>query len=191
MLGQDGAFFIVDLSRKAEDEIKDDVNGHAVEVLNTLDGLNQEGHSSVSVFIHDMFFQALLVLGVVRNQALELRRCHHRKGVVVHRGDCGRASAVVDNRYFSKVIALIEGSDNCLFAVAVSDLNLAVALADVVERELDLSAVVIIILQTTLGDKSVMGRLQVAVQLAYNGGQETVNTVVHEGQKAFLRLILG
>ena len=79
------------------------------------------------------------------------------------------------------MITLIEGSDTRFFAVVVSDLNFAVALANVVEGEYDLFAVVIIILQTALGDNGVMWRLQVAVQLAYNGGQETVNALVHLG----------
>ena len=145
VLSQDGGFFIEDLGLKAENEIEDDVVGHVGEVLDTLDGLHQELHSSVPVATHDMGLQALLVLGVVRDQALVLRCLHHGEGVVVHRGDRGRASAVVDNRHFTKVITFVKSSDYLLFAVVVPDLDFAVTLADVVEGDLDLFAVVIII----------------------------------------------
>jgi hypothetical protein len=44
------------------------------------------------------------------------------------------------------VVTLIKGSDNLLFAVVVPDLNFTVTLTNVVEGDLDLFAVVIIIL---------------------------------------------
>ena len=90
----------------------------------------------IIIGLDDVATQADLILGEILNQSLVACPVHRRERIVIHGNDAGRSRAVIDDLDFSEVFTLVEAPNVNLFTLLVAHLDMAEALANVVELAL-------------------------------------------------------
>ena len=118
------------LDLQVEHDVVEDVDGGLAEVLDPLDDLDEELQAEVVVLGANVVFQALLVLGVLLDEANERRYSQDYVCVVILRDYIGSALTAIDQGYLTKVIALANLSDENFSAFIVFDSYLTEAFLD-------------------------------------------------------------